>query len=76
MCNILCIFVHCVDSCVGAVIEYYFDKACTELAGTSSPSDPVVPYPQCTNIQREISAATVCTSSSQPWVAQQAFVQE
>lgn len=67
------ILVQLTDSCVGAVVEYYFDKKCTQLAGTS---DPTTAFPQCAEIGLGLHSGTVCSSGSQPWVPQQAFVQE
>jgi hypothetical protein len=63
------------DSCAGGYIEYYYDKKCTDYAGSSDLSDSKSLIPCAEFLPGSgIFMGTVCTTSSQPKVYSQSVV--
>jgi hypothetical protein len=54
------------DSCVGGVIEYYFDKACTKLAGTSKLEEVLPPPCSSSPLLPGVYLTFVCTTKKDP----------
>lgn len=55
------------DSCIGGIVEYYYDKGCTEKAGTSRLEDlvsaPCAPLP---GVQPARYVSHICTTKDKP----------